>query len=78
VQRGVGVIPKSIFPEELSSNLVIYDFELSPDQCKLIDGLDIGERKIVPIIKFDDGRVELRDAGDENFPYAFEEPLEEE
>ena len=26
----------------------------------ILDGLDIGERKIVPIIKFDDGRVELR------------------
>jgi len=77
VQRGVGVIPKSIFPEELSSNLVIYDFELSPDQCKLIDGLDIGERKIVPIIKFDDGRVELRDAEDENFPFGFQETFQE-
>jgi len=79
VQRGVGVIPKSIFTNELASNLLIYDFELCPEQCRLIDGLEIGERKIVPIIKFEDGRPdEIRDAEDENFPFGFEETFEEE
>jgi len=78
VQRGVGVIPKSIFPNELSGNLLIYDFSLTQDQCKLIDGLDIGERKIVPVVTLPDGRVQFRDQDDENFPYLYVEPMVEE
>jgi len=76
LQRGVGVIPKSIIREELVSNLQVEGWQLTEDQCKEIDGLDIGKRKIVPIVVLKDGTIEQRDKGDINYPFEnFEEPL---
>lgn len=40
VQRGTAVIPKSQNPDHLRDNLAIYDFELSEDQMRAMDGLD--------------------------------------
>jgi len=79
LQRGVGAIPKSIIKEELENNLEIEGWELTPEQCKEIDGLNTGKRKIVPIVVLKDGTTELRDKGDINNPFEnFEEPLEDE
>jgi len=39
IERGVIVIPKSVHSDRLQSNFEIFDFKLSPDQMKAIDGL---------------------------------------
>jgi len=76
IQRGVGVIPKSVILSELTDNLGVWGWELSEEDMKLVDGLETGVRKIVPIIKMADGSVEIRDEGDENYPFGFVEGQE--
>ena len=44
LQRGVVAIPKSAQPERIRSNADIFDFELSPDDMQVIDGLDRNQR----------------------------------
>jgi diketogulonate reductase-like aldo/keto reductase len=44
VQLGHMVIPKSVTPERIKANIAIFDFELSADEMKAIDGLDAGNR----------------------------------
>ncbi|HKJ10797.1 MAG TPA: aldo/keto reductase [Ornithinimicrobium sp.] len=43
VQRGDIIFPKSVTPDRMRSNFAIFDFELSEDQMRRIDGLDRGE-----------------------------------
>merc|ERR1711892_1021395 len=76
VQRGVGVIPKSVILTELTDNLGVWGWELSKEDMKLVDGLETGVRKIVPIIKMSDGSVKIRDEDDENYPFGFVEGKE--
>jgi len=40
VQRGTAVIPKTARPERLAENLDLFDFELSDDEMRTLDGLD--------------------------------------
>ena len=42
IQRGVIIIPKSTHVERMEQNLDIYDFDLTDDEMKQIDGLDTG------------------------------------
>jgi len=44
VQRGTTVIPKSVKPERQVENFALYDFELTEDDMKSIDGLDKNRR----------------------------------
>lgn len=44
IQKGVVTIPKSVKPERIVSNADIFDFELSPEDIKQIDGLDKNKR----------------------------------
>jgi diketogulonate reductase-like aldo/keto reductase len=44
VQSGFIVIPKSIKPERIRENLALFDFELSEDDMRAIDGMDRGQR----------------------------------
>jgi 2,5-diketo-D-gluconate reductase A len=44
VQLGHMVIPKSVTPERIKANIDVFDFELSTDEMKAIDGLDAGNR----------------------------------
>ena len=44
VQRGTTVIPKSVKPERQVENFALYDFELSEEDMKSIDGLDKNRR----------------------------------
>ena len=44
VQLGHMVIPKSVTPERIRANIAVFDFELSADEMKAIDGLDAGIR----------------------------------
>lgn len=44
IQSGLIVIPKSVTPERIKSNIDIFDFELSADEMKQIDGLNQNER----------------------------------
>ncbi|PTR30148.1 diketogulonate reductase-like aldo/keto reductase [Luteibacter sp. OK325] len=44
VQLGHMVIPKSVTPERIKANIAVFDFELSADEMKTIDGLDAGNR----------------------------------
>ena len=77
LQRGVGVIPKSVITTELTDNLGIWGWELSDEDVELVNGLETGVRKIVPIIKMPDGSVKIRDEDDINFPFGFVEGSEE-
>jgi methylglyoxal/glyoxal reductase len=40
LQKGVVTIPKSVKKDRIESNAEIFDFELTPEEIKLIDGLD--------------------------------------
>jgi diketogulonate reductase-like aldo/keto reductase len=44
VQLGHMVIPKSVTPERIKANIAVFDFELSAEEMKAIDGLDAGNR----------------------------------
>ena len=44
LQKGVVVIPKSVNPLRIKDNINIFDFELSAEDMKLIEGLDRGRR----------------------------------
>jgi diketogulonate reductase-like aldo/keto reductase len=44
VQSGLIVIPKSARPERIRENFDIFDFELSADEMRQIDGMDQGRR----------------------------------
>lgn len=44
IQVGNVVIPKSVTPSRIKENLDIFDFELSDDEMKVIDGLEAGNR----------------------------------
>ena len=44
IQLGNVVFPKSVSPERIVQNIDIFDFELSADEMRRIEGLDRGER----------------------------------
>ena len=44
LQHGRSVIPKSTKPSRISENIDVFDFELSDEQVRAIDGLDTGHR----------------------------------
>jgi len=44
VQRGTAIIPKSVNPERLRQNIDLFEFNLSDEEMKKIDGLDTGKR----------------------------------
>jgi diketogulonate reductase-like aldo/keto reductase len=44
LQHDVVTIPKSVHAERLRENADVFDFELSEDEMRVIDGLDRGER----------------------------------
>ena len=74
LQRGVGVIPKSVILSELDDNLaVLEDWSLSQAELDQVAALETGVRKIIPIINMEDGSVKIRDEEDENYPFSFVE-----
>lgn len=40
IQRGVAVIPKSITPQRIIQNYAVFDFELTPEEMAIIEGLN--------------------------------------
>lgn len=47
VERGVVVIPKSVHHERIEQNIDIWDFQLSEEDMKSIEKLDMGKSEIV-------------------------------
>lgn len=52
-QRGVVVIPKSVTPERIKTNIQIFDFELTDEELKTIASFDRGYR-FVPLTQYKD------------------------
>ena len=48
VQLGNVVIPKSVTPERIRENIDVFDFELTSDEVKRLDGLDPGDGRVGP------------------------------
>jgi 2,5-diketo-D-gluconate reductase A len=46
IQEGLIVIPKSVTPERIVSNIDVFDFELSADEMEQIRALDRGDRHL--------------------------------
>ena len=100
----MGVIPKSVFPNELSDNLGVWGWTLNQDDmevfmnmiiviviiiviiccekslserghchCQVINQMETGVRKIVPLITLPGGEQKIRDIDDINFPFGFTE-----
>ena len=44
-QRGIAVIPKSVNPERIRSNIQIFDFKLSKEDLKELEGRDQSYRQ---------------------------------
>lgn len=44
IQSGISTIPKSVHADRIRQNAAIFDFELSPEDMRAIDGLDAGRR----------------------------------
>ena len=44
LQHGVTTIPKSVHRDRIAENGAVFDFELTPAEMRVIDGLDTGER----------------------------------
>ena len=44
LQQGRSVIPKSTKPGRIAENIDVFDFELSVEELRAIDGLDTGRR----------------------------------
>ncbi|RWS18158.1 aldose reductase-like protein [Leptotrombidium deliense] len=44
VQRGIVVIPKSVDPSRITSNIQVFDFELTNDEMNIIDDLNRNHR----------------------------------
>jgi len=48
LQRGNIVFPKSVHPDRLRENLQLFDFELTDEQVRAIDGLDRPDGRVGP------------------------------
>ncbi|MEL6811107.1 MAG: aldo/keto reductase [Bacteroidota bacterium] len=44
IQRGVAVIPKSVKPQRIVENIKLFDFELTLDEMRIIEGLNKDRR----------------------------------
>lgn len=44
LQHEVVTIPKSITPDRIAENAKLFDFELSPEDMRILDALDVGRR----------------------------------
>eukprot|EP00088_Acartia_fossae_P025341 TRINITY_DN2616_c0_g1_i3.p1 TRINITY_DN2616_c0_g1~~TRINITY_DN2616_c0_g1_i3.p1 ORF type:complete len:331 (+),score=97.28 TRINITY_DN2616_c0_g1_i3:36-995(+) len=64
VQRGVIVIPKSVTPSRIIENSEIFDFALTEDEMKELDGFECNGRVVVPMLN-----GEERDAGHPHYPF---------
>jgi len=47
VQEHVAVIPKSVNPQRIKENFEIWDFELSEEDIRALDGLHVGQRNFL-------------------------------
>jgi len=67
IQRGVVVIPKSVFNNEIDENAKVFDFSLTDDEMALISGMDKNKRIVVPMCN-----GKMRDEKSIHFPFAIE------
>ena len=63
IDRGIIVIPKSVKSERIVENIKIFDFKLTPDDIKALEGLDKNERFHFP------GHIERGIVNHPNYPW---------
>jgi len=73
IERGVGVIPKSVSPDRIKQNMEVFDFKLSQDDLRVILSFNRNYRGGVPSVKNSAGKIVPRDAAHPEFP--FHEPF---
>jgi diketogulonate reductase-like aldo/keto reductase len=44
LEHGIAIIPKSVRPERIAENAVVFDFALAPEDVASIDAIDTGVR----------------------------------
>lgn len=72
IERGNVVIPKSVTPKRIQSNMEVWHFNLTNDDMKQIESFNRNWRACLPLITLKDGTKGARDAKHPNFPFNIE------
>ena len=72
IDNGNIVIPKSVTPKRIFSNLNVWNFKLTKDELNKLNSLKVSVRYCSPKVTKSDGSRVWRDASHPHFPFAEE------